>query len=89
MKILVLIFNFITVLSSLAFIEDTEWNLFKKTFNKTYDNDDVEFHRYSIWKNASRIVDEHNRKVAKGLITYSLGLNSDSDLVIYFFCFFF
>ena len=72
-----------TLLSSVAtLIDDKEWNLFKKTFNKTYENYDVELYRHSIWRNASRIVEEHNKKFSFGQTTYSLGLNQDSDLVI-------
>ena len=85
MKLLILRLNILIVwtffYAAAANVDDVEWNLFKKNYSKQYENESIELYRYSIWKNASKIIEEHNKKLLKGLVTYSLGFNADSDLV--------
>ena len=49
--------------------------LWKKTINWIFGS------RFEIWKNNSKLIEEHNEKAVKGNSTFFLGVNCDSDLV--------
>lgn len=59
---------------------DDEWLLFKKAFNKTYSNFDVEIKRNSIWENNLKMIVQHNEEADLRMHTYRLEMNEFGDL---------
>lgn len=57
----------------------TEWQLFKQQYTKHYDTTEDEYRRI-IWEDNKRYTEKHNAEAAAGLHTYTMGLNSYSDM---------
>ncbi|RUS77301.1 hypothetical protein EGW08_014928, partial [Elysia chlorotica] len=70
----------VLVVPSLAADIDSQWKLFKSTYNKTYKNEVEELYRYGIWKAAISHIDRHNEAYKKGDVTYFLGENEFADM---------
>ncbi|KAK9887524.1 hypothetical protein WA026_023246 [Henosepilachna vigintioctopunctata] len=59
---------------------DSQWEKYKKDFNKKYSSPaDEALHRGILEKNVAKVA-EHNAKFAKGEVTYSMGINNFSDM---------
>ncbi|CAG2253260.1 CTSL [Mytilus edulis] len=61
---------------------DTEWLLFKKAYNKTYENGSEEYFRRSIWEKNVRYIEHHNLAADRGEHSYWLGINPLADMSI-------
>ncbi|KAJ3648354.1 hypothetical protein Zmor_020164 [Zophobas morio] len=57
-----------------------EWNVFKKTYNKSYANAWEENFRKQIFLEKLKLVEEQNRKFEKGLSSFSVAINRFADL---------
>jgi hypothetical protein len=55
------------------------WNRFKKSHGKEYLSQELESYRFSVFKKNVDIIEKHNQDYAKGLFTYSLGVNEFAD----------
>ncbi|XP_041968439.1 procathepsin L-like [Aricia agestis] len=58
---------------------DQEWTAYKAKHNKKYGAEEDPYRR-SLFHETKRKVEEHNRKHAAGLVSYSQGINHFSDL---------
>jgi len=58
----------------------TEWEDFKRKFNKTYASGSEEERRYNVYLDTKRIVDAHNQRYANGEVTFKMGINQFSDM---------
>ncbi|XP_052084827.1 procathepsin L-like [Mytilus californianus] len=58
---------------------ETEWKLFKQQYTKHYDTTEDKYRR-TIWEDNKRYTEKHNSEAAAGLHTYTMGLNSYSDM---------
>jgi len=58
---------------------DSEWGMYKATYNKQYTTE-VEYMRRFIWERNLQLIDSHNKEAALGLHTYTLGMNEYADL---------
>ena len=65
-----------------------EFEIFKQKFNKTYKSRAQEAHRFAIFKNNLAYINHHNIQALNGTYTFTIGINSFSDLVSWlsFFC---
>ncbi|OPL33544.1 cathepsin l, partial [Mytilus galloprovincialis] len=61
---------------------DTEWLLFKKAYNKAYENGSEDYFRRSIWEKNVRYIEHHNLAADRGEHSYWLGLNPLADMSI-------
>ncbi|VDI41108.1 cathepsin L [Mytilus galloprovincialis] len=61
---------------------DTEWLLFKKAYNKVYENGSEDYLRRSIWEENVRYIEHHNLAADRGEHSYWLGLNHLADMSI-------
>ncbi|XP_010884910.2 uncharacterized protein LOC105019996 [Esox lucius] len=59
---------------------DKEFETWKEKHGKTYDSSEEEAKRKNIWLATRRRVMEHNQKAANGSVSWTMGLNSFSDL---------
>ena len=57
------------------------WNKFKNEHGKSYD-DEVESLRFSHFKKNADLVERHNEEFARGMHTYTLGINLFADWTI-------
>lgn len=60
---------------------DDAWLLYKKTYNKMYD-DDEDTYRRVIWEQNVQQVQSHNLRADLGLHSFTLGINEYSDLTM-------
>ncbi|XP_060074766.1 procathepsin L-like [Ylistrum balloti] len=60
-------------------ILDEEWTIFKRTYNKQYEEHE-ELMRRIIWEDNARYVQKHNLEAANGLHTFTTGMNEYGDL---------
>ncbi|XP_074649409.1 digestive cysteine proteinase 1-like [Tubulanus polymorphus] len=61
---------------------NNQWNLFKKTYNKTYHSEAEEKLRALIWLKTVKEVETHNMKADLGEFSYWMGINHLSDLTM-------
>ncbi|XP_014239822.1 cathepsin L1-like [Cimex lectularius] len=73
------LFIFVCVISSILAESDSEWEMFKKKYNRTYNNDEYEAIHREVFISNKKAIDEHNAKYEKGLMTYSLKINHFAD----------
>jgi len=60
-------------------LKDEPWTSFKKTYNKVYRDYNEEQERRVIFESELAEVEHHNARYAKGLVTYTAGVNQFSD----------
>ncbi|XP_069784638.1 cathepsin K-like isoform X2 [Narcine bancroftii] len=73
--------SFLVVASDYIFNStlDEEWENWKVKFNKQYSQDE-ETNRRTIWENALKFIEQHNREYAMGKHTYTVAMNQFGDL---------
>ncbi|XP_036928980.1 cathepsin S-like isoform X2 [Acanthopagrus latus] len=59
---------------------DFHWNLWKKTHEKLYRNEDEEGSRRELWEQNLMLITKHNLEASLGIHTYELGMNHMGDL---------
>ncbi|XP_075885330.1 cathepsin S, ortholog2, tandem duplicate 1 [Nelusetta ayraudi] len=59
---------------------DVHWELWKKTHNKNYQDEDEQVSRRELWEENLRLINTHNLEASMGLHTYQLGMNHLGDL---------
>ncbi|CAG2232289.1 CTSL [Mytilus edulis] len=57
-----------------------EWELYKKSFNKIYADNNEEIQRRVIWEDNVRFIEHHNMAADRGEHTYWLGINHFADM---------
>ncbi|CAH1101128.1 unnamed protein product [Psylliodes chrysocephalus] len=57
-----------------------KWKNFKVAHNKNYANQEEEDHRFGIFQENLKKIEEHNERFNKGDETYTLGVNKFADL---------
>nr|QOV03085.1 cathepsin L15 [Dysdercus peruvianus] len=62
-----------------ALSSQEEWNNFKFQFNKNYKDIDEENHRMQIFLENKAVIDRHNAKYKRGLVTFEMGMNQYGD----------
>jgi len=84
MKVTILLLGLAALASASSISEEAnfKWAQFKDIQGKSYENEEEEVYRRSIFeKNLADIV-EHNEKFTKGLVTYSKAVNQFTDMDI-------
>ncbi|KAK9887532.1 hypothetical protein WA026_023254 [Henosepilachna vigintioctopunctata] len=76
--VLIILFN---IVSSRP-VKDLEgqWAKFKVDNNRNYGSPEEEARRKEIFKKTLEFVEEHNEKYARGLSTYTVGINFFADM---------
>ena len=65
--------------------DDEKWKYFKSKYSKGYRNNSVnDLKRKKIWKSKNALIEEHNKKFLKGLVTFTLGDNYFMDYVLFY-----
>ncbi|XP_073495663.1 cathepsin K-like isoform X2 [Phyllobates terribilis] len=59
---------------------DSEWEQWKKTFQKQYNGKSDEVMRRLIWEKNYKYITNHNMEYSQGLHTYTLGMNQFGDM---------
>ncbi|XP_030250979.1 cathepsin L1-like [Sparus aurata] len=59
---------------------DFQWDLWKKTHEKTYQNEVEEVSRRELWEENLMLITKHNLEASMGLHTYEMGMNYMGDL---------
>ncbi|XP_030248534.1 cathepsin S-like [Sparus aurata] len=59
---------------------DFQWDLWKKTHEKTYQNEVEEASRRELWEQNLMLITKHNLEASMGLHTYEMGMNHMGDL---------
>ncbi|XP_030250779.1 cathepsin K-like [Sparus aurata] len=59
---------------------DFQWDLWKKTHEKTYQNEVEEVSRRELWEENLMLITKHNLEASLGLHTYEMGMNHMGDL---------
>ncbi|XP_030250972.1 cathepsin L1-like [Sparus aurata] len=59
---------------------DFQWDLWKKTHKKTYQNEVEEVSRRELWEENLMLITKHNLEASMGIHTYELGMNHMGDL---------
>jgi len=77
--------KFFTVLAAVlaatqALDLDTEWEKFKIKYNKNLLTGDEHNYRKSIFANSLKFIEKHNSQHARGLKTFTVGINKFADL---------
>ncbi|GLD53250.1 cathepsin L1-like protein [Lates japonicus] len=60
---------------------DTQWEQWKTTYGKEYDDNEEEY-RKNIWKKNMRMIEVHNQEAEQGKHSYKLGMNQLGDLTL-------
>nr|UDE22422.1 cathepsin L2 [Mytilus galloprovincialis] len=63
-----------------SFRLDNEWELYKKSYNKIYADNNEEIQRRVIWEDNVRFIEHHNMAADRGKHTYWLGINHLADM---------
>ncbi|VDI09866.1 Hypothetical predicted protein [Mytilus galloprovincialis] len=63
-----------------SFRLDNEWELYKKSYNKIYQDKIEEMQRRVIWEDNVRVIEHHNMAADRGEHTYWLGINHFADM---------
>jgi Cathepsin propeptide inhibitor domain (I29) len=75
-----LVFGLLVAVAATSTLQDFEdWAAFKVQFKKTYPRADKQ-RRFEIFVNTKQEIEEHNNRYDQGLETYTMGINSFSDL---------
>ncbi|KAJ0066492.1 hypothetical protein NL108_013648 [Boleophthalmus pectinirostris] len=69
-----------TVWAELDSTLDKHWDLWKKTFQKKYQNEVEEMGRRALWEKNLMQINIHNLEASMGLHTYTMEMNHMSDL---------
>ncbi|XP_036928976.1 procathepsin L-like isoform X2 [Acanthopagrus latus] len=59
---------------------DFQWDLWKKTHEKTYQNEAEEVSRRELWEENLMLITKHNLEASMGLHTYEMTMNHMGDL---------
>ncbi|XP_030250973.1 cathepsin L1-like [Sparus aurata] len=59
---------------------DFQWDLWKKTHEKTYQNEVEEVSRRELWEENLMLINKHNLEASMGLHTYEMTMNHMGDL---------
>ncbi|XP_076082007.1 digestive cysteine proteinase 1-like isoform X2 [Mytilus galloprovincialis] len=59
---------------------DNEWELYKKSYNKIYADNNEEIQRRVTWEDNVRFIEHHNMAADRGEHTYWLGINHFADM---------
>ncbi|KAM8735441.1 cathepsin K-like isoform 2-T2 [Acanthopagrus schlegelii] len=59
---------------------DIQWDLWKKTHEKTYQNEAEEVSRRELWEENLMLITKHNLEASMGLHTYEMTMNHMGDL---------
>ncbi len=62
---------------------DESWTQFKLMHDKVYADDEEEIRRYNIWTDNYNYVKNHNKLASKKEASFTLGLNSFCDMVVF------
>ncbi|CAH1408254.1 unnamed protein product [Nezara viridula] len=76
MKVVLLLF---VVACCYALPTPDDWEDYKTQFNKSYPDEAEEQMRKDLFVKNKAYVDEHNKKHAAGMVSYTLGVNQFSD----------
>ncbi|KAK7886941.1 hypothetical protein WMY93_026562 [Mugilogobius chulae] len=57
----------------------TQWEEYKKKFDKKYDPEEDKIRR-GLWEANLKYVEIHNREYEEGIHTYTIGINQFSDM---------
>ncbi|CAG9854785.1 unnamed protein product [Phyllotreta striolata] len=79
MKVLILVLAY-AFLGAEASSSRHQWKQFKSNFGVRYENLAEERHRYQIFQDNLRKIEEHNARYQLGLETYYMGVNQFSDM---------
>ena len=66
---------------SLQVVQD-EWASWKVQYEKSYSSVDEERRRMMIFLDHKQLIARHNERYYKGEVTYKMGLNQFSDMVL-------
>uniref|UniRef100_A0A336N382 CSON012901 protein n=1 Tax=Culicoides sonorensis TaxID=179676 RepID=A0A336N382_CULSO len=77
MKIIIVL---LSVLCITFAIDDSKWDEFKKTYNKTYKDADDEKYRRELYEKSIQIIEEHNKKYENGQVTWKMAENMYTDM---------
>lgn len=83
MKITPFICVFLIIASSYGETTDSldgEWELFKETYSKVYDNETEELTRRQVWEKNLKYIVQHNVESEKGIHTFTVGMNKFGDM---------
>ncbi|XP_043935987.1 cathepsin S [Protopterus annectens] len=59
---------------------DSQWQLWKKTHEKEYNNEDEELARRLTWEKNLRFINLHNLEYSKGMHSYQVAMNQFGDM---------
>ncbi|KAM4690473.1 uncharacterized protein WCC33_017865 [Rhinophrynus dorsalis] len=59
---------------------DSDWELWKKTYNKQYNGQMDELLRRMVWEKNLQLITTHNKEYSQGLHTYELAMNHLGDM---------
>ncbi|XP_076082008.1 digestive cysteine proteinase 1-like isoform X1 [Mytilus galloprovincialis] len=59
---------------------NNDWELYKKSYNKVYKDDNEELQRRVIWEDNVRFIEHHNMAADRGEHSYWLGINHFADM---------
>uniref|UniRef100_A0A3B4AF66 Cystein proteinase inhibitor protein salarin n=1 Tax=Periophthalmus magnuspinnatus TaxID=409849 RepID=A0A3B4AF66_9GOBI len=59
---------------------DQHWDLWKKTYQKSYKNQEEELNRRAVWEKKLLYINRHNLEASMGLHSYTLEMNHMGDL---------
>ncbi|KAL3284568.1 hypothetical protein HHI36_018725 [Cryptolaemus montrouzieri] len=80
MSVLLFIFLVVVTLAVSIVNLDSQWEEFKKTYNRTYASPEEEALRKEIFTQNLLEIQEHNEKFAKGEVSYEQGVNDFADI---------
>ncbi|XP_055906562.1 cathepsin L-like [Eupeodes corollae] len=84
MKLIIIVLSCLIFAESLESFQiniDGDWNLFKVKYGKHYKNEAEENYRMKTFFENKDKIEKHNEKYAKGLVSFTLGLNKYADLL--------
>lgn len=59
---------------------DSEWELFKETYSKVYDNETEELTRRQVWEKNLKYIEQHNSESEKGIHSFAVSMNKYGDM---------
>merc|ERR1719461_843965 len=69
-----------TVLAVPSAVYDPKWVAYKEKFNKIYSAPEEELHRYNIYLETMKEIEEHNARANAGLETFFQGETTHTDM---------
>ncbi|XP_071956334.1 procathepsin L-like [Antedon mediterranea] len=82
------LFLCVLLIGAAVAMPNMEWEKFKKQYDKAYSSKE-EVYRKSVFEDHQKFIQKHNAEYAKGLHTYTVGINKFADLTNAEFVFFF